>query len=72
MGKISAFDKDTMQELWSFESGTQFAGNPMTYAVNGKQYVGASRRRFVGCEGKCDGKIKVPAFLLQHWKMQQS
>jgi alcohol dehydrogenase (cytochrome c) len=39
MGKISAFDKDTMQELWSFETGTQFAGNPMTYAVNGKQYI---------------------------------
>jgi alcohol dehydrogenase (cytochrome c) len=39
MGKIFAFDKDTMQELWSFETGTQFAGNPMTYAVNGKQYI---------------------------------
>jgi alcohol dehydrogenase (cytochrome c) len=39
MGKISAFDKDTMQELWSFETGTQFAGNPMSYAVNGKQYI---------------------------------
>jgi alcohol dehydrogenase (cytochrome c) len=39
MGKISAFDKDTIQELWSFETGTQFAGNPMTYTVNGKQYV---------------------------------
>jgi alcohol dehydrogenase (cytochrome c) len=39
MGKISAFDKDTMKELWGFETGTQFAGNPMTYAVNGKQYI---------------------------------
>ena len=39
MGKISAFDKDTMQELWSFDTGTQFAGNPMTYSVNGKQYI---------------------------------
>src|SRR5262249_27020811 len=36
MGKIAAFDKDTMKELWSFETGTKFAGNPMTYAVNGK------------------------------------
>jgi hypothetical protein len=36
MGKISAFDKDSMQELWSFETGTQFVGNPMTYSVNGK------------------------------------
>ncbi len=39
MGKISAYDKDTMQELWSFETGTAFAGNPMTYSVNGKQYI---------------------------------
>src|SRR6266568_4817834 len=39
MGKISAYDKDTMAELWSFQSGTAFAGSPMTYAVNGKQYI---------------------------------
>ena len=39
MGKISALDKDTLQELWSFDTGTQFSGNPMTYSVNGKQYV---------------------------------
>src|SRR5258707_7346617 len=39
MGKISAFDKDTMQELWSFDTGTAFAGSPMTYSVNGKQYL---------------------------------
>ena len=39
MGKISAYDKDTMKELWSFDTGTQFAGNPMTYSVNGKQYI---------------------------------
>jgi alcohol dehydrogenase (cytochrome c) len=39
MGKIAAYDKDTMAELWSFQSGTAFAGSPMTYAVNGKQYI---------------------------------
>jgi alcohol dehydrogenase (cytochrome c) len=39
MGKIAAYDKDTMKELWSFQSGTAFAGNPMTYSVNGKQYI---------------------------------
>jgi len=39
MGKISAIDKDTMQQLWSFDTGTQFAGNPMTYSVDGKQYI---------------------------------
>jgi alcohol dehydrogenase (cytochrome c) len=39
MGKIAAYDKDTMTELWSFQTGTAFAGSPMTYSVNGKQYV---------------------------------
>ncbi len=39
MGKISAYDKDTMKELWSFETGTAFAGAPMTYSVDGKQYI---------------------------------
>jgi alcohol dehydrogenase (cytochrome c) len=39
MGKIAAYDKDTMAELWSFQTGTAFAGSPMTYSVNGKQYV---------------------------------
>jgi alcohol dehydrogenase (cytochrome c) len=39
MGKISAYDKDTMAELWSFDTGTAFAGAPMTYSVNGKQYI---------------------------------
>jgi outer membrane protein assembly factor BamB len=40
-GFIAAYsaDTDTMQELWSFETGTQFAGNPMAYSVNGKQYI---------------------------------
>jgi alcohol dehydrogenase (cytochrome c) len=39
MGKIAAYDKDTMQEVWHFDTGTAFAGSPMTYAVNGKQYI---------------------------------
>jgi alcohol dehydrogenase (cytochrome c) len=39
MGRIIAYDKDTMKELWSFDTGTAFAGSPMTYSVNGKQYI---------------------------------
>jgi hypothetical protein len=30
MGKISAWDKYTLQKLRSFETGTRFARNPMT------------------------------------------
>ena len=39
MGKVAAYDKDTMAQLWSFDTGTAIAGSPMTYSVNGKQYV---------------------------------
>jgi alcohol dehydrogenase (cytochrome c) len=39
MGKVHAYDKDTMAELWSFDTGTAIAGSPVTYSVNGKQYV---------------------------------
>ena len=38
-GKIMALDKDSLDELWSFEAGTTIAAPPITYAVNGKQYV---------------------------------
>ena len=38
-GHVSAYDKDTLAELWSFNTGTPIAVNPMTYAVNGKQYI---------------------------------
>jgi hypothetical protein len=63
MGKISAFDKDTMQELWSFESGTQFAGNPMTYAVNGKQYVALT---LGGRPGRDEGSFPEAAAVAQN------
>ena len=38
-GRIMALDKDTLDELWSFEAGTTIAAPPITYPVNGKQYV---------------------------------
>jgi alcohol dehydrogenase (cytochrome c) len=38
-GRVSAYDKDTLTELWGFDTGTSTAVNPMTYMVNGKQYV---------------------------------
>ncbi len=37
-GKIQILDKDTSKELWSFNTGTNLAAAPMTYAVDGKQY----------------------------------
>jgi alcohol dehydrogenase (cytochrome c) len=38
-GTIVALDDTTLEELWRVNVGTGFNAPPMTYAVNGKQYV---------------------------------
>jgi len=63
MGKIAAYDKDTMKELWSFQSGTAFAGSPMTYAVNGKQYIALT---LGGRLGRDEGSFPEAAALGQN------
>ena len=36
---VRAFDEDTGEELWSTRLNTTVAGHPMTYMVDGKQYI---------------------------------
>ena len=38
-GLIHAFDAKTGDVLWTFNTGSGHHGNPVTYSVNGKQYV---------------------------------
>ena len=38
-GTMVAYDNETLQELWSMNLGTPFNAPPMTYSVNGKQYI---------------------------------
>ena len=38
-GTFSAHDAKSLQELWSFNIGTGINAPPITYSVNGKQYV---------------------------------
>jgi alcohol dehydrogenase (cytochrome c) len=38
-GTIWAVDDETLKPLWSFNTGSFSSAPPMTYAVNGKQYV---------------------------------
>jgi alcohol dehydrogenase (cytochrome c) len=38
-GKFAAYDADTLKELWSFNLGTPITAPPISYAVNGKQYI---------------------------------
>jgi alcohol dehydrogenase (cytochrome c) len=38
-GTIAAFDDATLDELWKANIGTGFTAPPMTFEVNGKQYL---------------------------------
>jgi alcohol dehydrogenase (cytochrome c) len=38
-GTVTVLDDQTLDELWSFNVGTGINAPPMTYAVNGKQYI---------------------------------
>jgi alcohol dehydrogenase (cytochrome c) len=57
-GSISAFDKDTLEELWRFNSGTSLKGPMISYAVDGKQYVA----KIIG--GDDDRELILPTAML--------
>jgi alcohol dehydrogenase (cytochrome c) len=38
-GTFAAYDAKTLKELWSFNVGTGINAPPITYSVNGKQYI---------------------------------
>jgi alcohol dehydrogenase (cytochrome c) len=38
-GTIAAFDESTLDELWKINVGAGFTAPPMTFEVNGKQYI---------------------------------
>ncbi len=39
VGNLYAFDADNGKELWKFNAGSGARGGPISYAVNGKQYI---------------------------------
>ena len=38
-GTVLAYDDQTLDELWRINVGSGFNAPPITYAVNGKQYI---------------------------------
>ena len=38
-GVVRAYDGDSGAELWSFRTGSGHRGGPISYSVNGKQYI---------------------------------
>jgi alcohol dehydrogenase (cytochrome c) len=47
-GRFRAFDQRTGKVLWETNLGSQVTGFPMTYAVNGRQYVAVSTGKSLG------------------------
>jgi alcohol dehydrogenase (cytochrome c) len=38
-GTVVAYDPDTLAQLWAYNTGTAISAAPITYAVDGRQYV---------------------------------
>ena len=38
-GNFLAFDASSGKKLWSYQTGSGHRGSPITYSVNGKQYI---------------------------------
>jgi alcohol dehydrogenase (cytochrome c) len=51
-GTIVAFDDQTLEELWRINVGTGFNAPPMTYAVDGKQYIAVASGLFRNAKNK--------------------
>jgi glucose dehydrogenase len=42
-GTVAAFDDTSLEQLWKLNVGSGFSAPPMTFEVNGKQYVAILR-----------------------------
>jgi len=51
-GTVAAFDDSTLDELWRINVGSGFSAPPMTFEVNGKQYVGIVSGPSPGSRGR--------------------
>ena len=51
-GTILALDDQTLEELWRINVGTGFNAPPMTYAVDGKQYIAIASGLFRNAKNK--------------------
>ena len=69
-GRLVAYDADTLQEAWSFSLGTPITAPPMSYAVDGKQYIAVVAGGEINMRGAVIG---VPRLKLQaSWRVSAS
>ena len=51
-GTVAAFDDTTLDELWKINVGSGFSAPPMTFAVNGRQYIAVTSGMNGGARAK--------------------
>jgi alcohol dehydrogenase (cytochrome c) len=51
-GTVAAFDDNTLEELWKINVGAGFSAPPMTFEVNGRQYVAIASGPSPGSQSK--------------------
>jgi alcohol dehydrogenase (cytochrome c) len=59
-GRISAFNSDTLEELWHYNVGTKNKGATISFAVDGKQYIA----RIAGGDDPASGSLVQPSAML--------
>jgi alcohol dehydrogenase (cytochrome c) len=62
-GTVAAYDDTTLAELWKINVGSGFVAPPMTYSVNGKQYIALT---LGGRLGRDEGSFPEAAALGQN------
>jgi alcohol dehydrogenase (cytochrome c) len=58
-GTIAACDDTTLEELWKINVGSGFSAPPMTFEVNGKQYIAIASGLGAGAKGKLDNSPEM-------------
>ena len=51
-GTVAAYDDTTLEELWKINVGSGFSAPPMTFEVDGKQYVAIASGPSGGSQSK--------------------
>jgi alcohol dehydrogenase (cytochrome c) len=51
-GTVAAFDDTTLDQLWKINVGSGFSAPPMTFEVNGKQYIAIVSGPSPGARGR--------------------
>ena len=51
-GTVAAFDDTTLEQLWKINVGSGFSAPPMTFEVNGRQYIAIASGPSVSAKAK--------------------